>query len=59
VETVDGGETWWRDPTFNRDVKQFVTDIAVLSNNEVLVVTDGNYIYKSLVMKRLFRRILN
>lgn len=45
--TTDGGEFWWRDSTFNRDVKQFVTDIAVLSNNEVLVVTEGNYIYKS------------
>jgi photosystem II stability/assembly factor-like uncharacterized protein len=45
--TTNGGEFWFKDSVFDQEVHHFIVDIAVLSSNDIIAVTDGKYILRS------------
>jgi hypothetical protein len=45
--TTNSGEYWFKDSIFDQEVHHFIPDIAVLSPNDIIAVTNGKFILRS------------
>jgi photosystem II stability/assembly factor-like uncharacterized protein len=51
--TTNGGDYWFKDSIFDKyyqNVQYFVPDLAVLSPEEIIVITEGNAIFRSILV---------